>query len=56
MNATGNFTSAEKVIFNAQVNFFMTHEKLGLQEAQQRALLSIEKKRKLSQKLSHFKH
>ena len=56
MIITENFTSAEKVLFNAHVNFLMTCEKLGLPEAQQRARLSIEKKRKLSQKMSHFRY
>ncbi len=56
MIITENFTSAERVLFNAQVDFFMTYEKLDLPAAQQRARLSIEKKRKLSQKLSHFKY
>ena len=48
-----NFTSAEKVLFNATVNFAITHEKLSPAEAQERGVNKILQKRALAKKLHH---
>ena len=49
------FTSAERVLFNATVNFVMAHEKLSLAEAQERGMNKVLQKRSMAKKIK-FKH
>ena len=50
------FTSAEKVLYNATVKFARETEKLPADQAHQRGVDKVLQKRKLAKKITHFKY
>jgi hypothetical protein len=48
------FTSAERVLFNATVNFAMEYEKLNINQAREKGMNKVLSKRALAKRVSRF--